>query len=92
MSNKPRKKKKKPSTHNSASRLIEAFDNYAQFEKAIDDIIELLNAQLTTITCHDDEIAIIENYLIHRKRAGNYTLSFTFQGKIGSISSGFLHK
>ena len=46
MSNKPRKKKKKPSKHNSACRPIEAFDNYVQFEKTIDDIIELLNAKL----------------------------------------------
>lgn len=65
MSNKPRKKKKKPSKHNSTYRPIEAFDNYEQFEKTIDDIIELLNAQITTITSHDDEIDIIENYLIH---------------------------
>ena len=65
MSNKPRKKKKKSSKHNSAYRPIEAFDNYAQFEKSIDDIIELLNAQLATITSHDDEITIIKNHLIH---------------------------
>lgn len=63
MSNQPKKKKKRTFQR---TRPVEPFDNYEQFEKTLDDIIQLLNAQsaLSTITSHDDEIDLIEDYLI----------------------------
>ena len=40
------------------------FDNYEQFEKAMDEIIILLNTQLSASRTHDDELDIIEGYVI----------------------------
>lgn len=64
MSNQPKKKKKRASQR--VFRPLEPFDNYEQFEKTLDDIIQLLNAQsvLFKATSSDDGIDIIENYLI----------------------------
>ncbi len=45
MSNKPRKKKKKPTKKYHPVQASSAFDNYEQFETTMDNVIQLLNTQ-----------------------------------------------
>ncbi|MDP2514905.1 hypothetical protein Q8W15_15120 [Photobacterium damselae subsp. piscicida] len=45
MSNKPRKKKKKPTKKWRPVQASSAFDNYEQYETTMDNVIQLLNTQ-----------------------------------------------
>jgi hypothetical protein len=71
MSNKPRKKKKTATPHSGPTDYF-PFDNYKQFEKSMDDIILLLNT-LPVNRIHDDELDIIENYIIQNFGITKYT-------------------
>lgn len=66
MSNKPRKKKKRTPQSSRISQPVSPFDSYEEFEKTIDDIIELLDAQfeLDRLISHEQEIEIIKYYLV----------------------------
>ncbi|MDP2514852.1 hypothetical protein [Photobacterium damselae] len=48
MSNKPRKKKKKPTKKCRPVQASSAFDSYEQYETTMDNVIQLLNAQYDT--------------------------------------------
>ena len=78
MSNKPRKRKKTTIPHSGPTDYF-PFDNYKQFEKSMDDIILLLNT-LPVNRIHDDELDIIENYVIQHFGMTKYT-----EGKIREI-------
>ncbi|MCG9780710.1 hypothetical protein [Photobacterium damselae] len=67
MSNKPRKKKKKPTKTCRPVQTLSAFDNYEQFEATMDNVIQRLNAQydIAPFSHHDEEIEFIYQYLIN---------------------------
>ncbi|OLQ79021.1 hypothetical protein BEI67_18850 [Photobacterium damselae subsp. piscicida] len=68
MSNKPRKKKKKPTKKCRPVQASSAFDSYEQYETTMDNVIQLLNAQydIAPPKDHDEEIAPIYQYLIDK--------------------------
>ncbi|MDP2567772.1 hypothetical protein Q8W14_03620 [Photobacterium damselae subsp. piscicida] len=68
MSNKPRKKKKKPTKKCRPVQASSAFDNYEQYETTMDNVIQLLNTQydIAPPKDYDEEIALIYQYLIDK--------------------------
>ncbi len=68
MSNKPRKKKKKPTKKCRPVQASSAFDSYEQYETTMDNVIQLLNAQydIAPLKDHDEEITLIYQYLIDK--------------------------
>ncbi|PSU71329.1 hypothetical protein [Photobacterium phosphoreum] len=57
--------KKKPVKHICTFPPVKAFDNHAQFEKTLDDIVNRLNAHVTAVTSYNEEVVIVGEYLFH---------------------------
>lgn len=57
--------KKIPVKHICTCPPVEAFDNHAQFEKTLNDIINLLNAHVTAVKSYEEEVVIVGEYLFH---------------------------
>ncbi len=66
MSNKQRKKKKKPTKKYPPLQVSSAFDSYEQYEATMDNVIQLLNTQydIAPPKDHEEEIALIYNILL----------------------------